>query len=146
MVQKDLKLETERLKSAMQVLDANDPAKRLRPKLTPFDVANARYAIAETGQVFSAVNEKGKLIAVPRDIVDIAGHTIYNGFQVALHIPLRFKNFASYYVFCGYRAMCEAQMVQERVEKLKWWNERTKIAKAFLDLREAKQASRCQIV
>ena len=147
MIENEFESEVERLKSAMQVLDAADPALQPRLKLVPFDVYNAKYAIAETGQIFSAVNQKGKLTAVPRDIVDITGKVIYAGIHTDLHIPLRHRDFAGYHIFCEYRALMEAQLMQRRAEKSKWWTERAKIAKAFFDIREAKKSRRrCQTV
>lgn len=68
-----------------------------------FDVASAMYQ-NEKGEVVTAINEDGLLIAVPVPIKDADGKIVYAGFSTRKHLPLKKSVFAAISSHIRYQA------------------------------------------
>lgn len=68
-----------------------------------FPIKDAQYRNNE-GQVVSAVNSEGLLLAVPVTIADDSGKILYKGFDVRKHKPLKKTSFAEMTTFLYYQA------------------------------------------
>ena len=70
---------------------------------TAFPIAEAMYRDAE-GNIVTAVNADGLLIAVPKPIKDADKKVLYAGYNVRKHIPLKKDNFVSMVEFIMFQA------------------------------------------
>lgn len=85
-----------------------------------FPIQGTRYRNAE-GQIVTAVNSEGLLIAVPKPIKDDEGKKVlYTGFDVRKHLPLKKNDFASFATFMYYQAFiarCKAVILIKSAEE-----------------------------
>jgi len=68
-----------------------------------FAIKDAQYR-QEDGQIASAVNADGLLIAVPKPLKDETGKIVYAGFNLRKHNPLKKGDFANIATFMLHRA------------------------------------------
>lgn len=68
-----------------------------------FPMADAQYKDGD-GNVVTAVNADGVLIAVPKPIRDAEGKVLYKGYNVRKHLPLKKDNFAGIVEYILYQA------------------------------------------
>lgn len=83
-----------------QTSDTKEPKQKGRIE---FAIAKAQYR-NDKGEVVTAVNADGLLIAVPVPIRDDKGKVVYAGFDVRKHIPLKKTHFASIVQLMQYQA------------------------------------------
>lgn len=86
-----------------------DAKAKKETKKIEFPIADAMYTDKE-GNVVSAVNADGFLIAVPKPIRDADKKVIYTGFNIRKHIPLKKAHFAG---------ICELILFQAFVSRVK---------------------------
>ena len=110
------------------------------PKIQPcskkleFEIAEAKYLDNDSGQVLIASNSSQQLIAVPRDIKDSQGDTVYEGWTYGKHSELKSQQFENHFLYCQWRVFREGQVIEFHQRLTAWWLEKADVQLKMMQL------------